>query len=213
MSVLSNFTRPTDPIDTATLAAKILADTGKTVGVEVTATDVLITGTVSESDRAAIQASMAAYFYPYLQTGILTTDNPDMSSNRHDKGITEHAAYMADTAVFAASQRKAWLSGVLKANSFVYYSKATTTGGTVIFYLTDDGTSSGNAVFTNVYADSVTITPYGSAALYQVSSPVISNDKKTITATINQVTSVVLGLISIASAVNNIPCTMLVLGD
>lgn len=211
---LTGFTRPSDPINATDLATQISTALGKTVTIEVTSTDILVTGAgLVSGDSANTQTAITAYFYAYLQTGILTVDNPDMSSNRHDKGITEHAAYMADTAVLATAQRKAWVSGVLKPNSFVYYSKATTSSGGVTFYITDDGTSSGNAVFTNVYADSVTISPYGTSAVYQISAPTVSGDKKSITATVNQVTSVVLGLIQITGASNSVPCTMLVLGD
>lgn len=85
-------------------------------------------------------------------TNVVLSDTVPMADNS-SIGVTSHAAYIADTAVLAAAQRKAWVTGVLKPNSFVYYSKANTVSGTVTFYLTDDGTSSGNAVFTDVYAD------------------------------------------------------------
>lgn len=213
MAILSGFTRPTDPIVATDLAAKILADTGKTVTVEITPTDILVTGSVSGADQSAIQTSMNNYYYQYFQMGAPLSDNPDMSSARRDKGVSERVAYLADTAVLAAARRKAWVSGVLKPDSFVYYSKATTANGAVTFYLTNDGTANGIPVFTNVYADSVTISPYDSAALYQISNIVVAADKKSLTATVNQVNSVVLGLVQIVSTVNNIQCNMLVLGD
>lgn len=213
MPTLSGFTRISDPVVAVDLAAKILADTGKTVTVEVTATDVIVSGTLSESDRTALQSSMNNYYYQYFQMGAPLSDNPDMSGARRDKGVSERVAYLADTAVLAAARRKAWVTGVLKNDSFVYYSKATTSNGEVTFYLTDDGTANGNPVFSNVYADSVTISPYGASAIYQISGIVVSNDKKSITATVNQVNSVVLGLVQIVSSANSIQCNLLVLGD
>lgn len=213
MPTLSGFTRISDPVVAVDLAAKILADTGKTVTVEVTATDVIVSGTLSESDRTALQSSMNNYYYQYFQMGAPLSDNPDMSGARRDKGVSERVAYLADTAVLAAARRKAWVTGVLKNDSFVYYSKATTSNGGVTFYLTDDGTANGNPVFSNVYADSVTISPYGASAIYQISGIVVSNDKKSITATVNQVNSVVLGLVQIVSSANSIQCNLLVLGD
>lgn len=144
-----------------------------------------------------------------LTNSTLLTDNPDMSADRHGIGVSEHAAYTADS----AGQRKAWVTGVLKLGSFSYFASGTTTGGNITFYLTDNGLAGGNAVFTNVYADSITISPYGASAVYQISSPTVSGDKKSITATVNQVTSVVLGLIQIASASNGVACNLLVLGD
>lgn len=129
------------------------------------------------------------------------------------KVVTSHAALTSDNAVLALARRKAWVSGVLKQDSFVYYSKATTSGGNITFYLTNDGTASGTAVFNNVYADSITISPYGTTALYQLSNPVVASDKKSITATVNQVTSVVLGLIQIVTVAAGVQCNLLVLGD
>lgn len=111
------------------------------------------------------------------------------------------------------STQKAWVSGLLKAGSFVYYSKAVTASGTATFYITDTGGSGGSAIYSNVYSDTITVTPYGSAALYQVSAPVVSGDKKSISVTVNQVTSVVLGLVTISAAANGIDCRLLVLGD
>lgn len=213
MSTLSGFTRVSDPVVAVDLAAKILADTGKTVTVEITPTDIIVTGNVSGADQSAIQTSMNNYYYQYFQMGAPLSDNPDMSGARRDKGVSERVAYLADTAVLAAARRKAWVSGVLKNDSFVYYSKATTANGAVTFYLTNDGTANGTPVFTNVYADSVTISPYGAAALYQISNIIVADDKKSITATVNQVSSVVIGLIQVVSAANSIQCNMLCLGD
>lgn len=214
MATLTGFSRPSDPINAVDMAAQISAAIGKTVTCDITETDILVTGaTISSADTSGIQLAMNAYFYSFFQYGAPLVDNPDMSVNRHNKGISEHAAYTADSAVYALAQRKAWVSGVLKPDSFVYYSKASTASGIVTFYLTNDGTSSGTAVFNNIYADTITVTPYGSSAVYQVSSPVISGDKKSISITVNQVTSVVLGLIQITSAANSIPCNLLVLGD
>lgn len=146
-----------------------------------------------------------------IPTGAMSDVTPMLDDS--NKVVTSHAALASDNAVLALARRKAWVSGVLKQDSFVYYSKATTVSGSVIFYLTNDGTSSGTAVFSNVYADSITISPYGASAVYQISAPTISGDKKSITATVNQVTSVVLGLVQITAAANAVQCNLLVLGD
>lgn len=213
-NTFTGFTRPSDPINATDLATAITLAISKTVTVVVTSTDIQVTGsTLVSGDGTAIQVAITAYFYAYVQSGILTVDNPDMSSNRHDKGITEHAAYTADSAVLAAAQRKAWVTGVLKPNSFVYYAKANTISGTVTFYLTDNGLSTGNAVFSDVYADSITISPYGTSAVYQISAPTVAGDLKSVSATVNQVTSVVLGLIQITGASAGVQCNLLVLGD
>lgn len=218
MATLTGFTRPSDPINAVDLQTAISTALGKTVTVAVTPTDLQVTGsTLISGDQTATQVAITAYFYAYLQYGAPISDNPAMSSSQHGRGVTESVVTQGDIATYDAAtayaQRKAWVSGVLKPNSFIYYSKATTVSGNVTFYITDDGTATGNAVFTSVYADSVTISPYGSSAVYQISAPTVASDKKSITATVNQVTSVVLGLIQISSVANGVQVNMLVLGD
>lgn len=108
---------------------------------------------------------------------------------------------------------KSWVSGIEKDGSFAYFSKATTASGIATFYLTDNGLSTGNAVFNHVYADTITITPYGTSALYQMSSPTVVTGNKSITINVSQVTSVLLGLIQSTTAANGIDIRMLVMGD
>lgn len=212
MPTLTGFTRPSDPIVASDLASKISIDIGKTVTVAVTPTDVQVSGsTISGADMTTIQTSMSNYIYTALEYGVGLYADPDstMVANSNVRIPTQKAILTAINSV----NRKAWVTGALKPGSFVYYSKTTTVGGVATFYITDDGTATGNAVFSSVYADTMTVSPYGSAALYQVSAPTVSTDKKSITATINQVTSVVLGLITISAAANGVDCRLLVLGN
>lgn len=140
----------------------------------------------------------------------MSNDTP-MTADRTTKVVTEHAAYAADL----LTRRKNWVSGVLKNDSFIYASKASIAGGAgvVTFYITDDGTSTGNAVFTNVYTDSILVVPFGSAGQYQAYSPTLAGDKKSITATVAQATNV-LGILTFnATAANGIDCRLYVMGD
>lgn len=210
MATLSGFTRPTDPINAVDMAAAISTAIGKTVTVEVSPTDVLVTGSISGGDTTSIQAAMTAYQYAYLQYGAPISDIFPMTSGRRDRGVTEAVAYSGDI----ATRRKNYVSGVLKNDSFLYTSKATTNGsGLVTFYITDDGTSAGSAVFTNVYADSISVAVYGSSANYQPYSPTVSGDKKSIAVNINQATSVLLGAIQLVSAASAVDCRLYVMGD
>lgn len=218
MATLSGFTRPTDPINAVDLQDAISIALGKTVTVVVTPTDLQVTGsTLISGDQTATQVAITAYFYAYLQYGAPISDNPTMSSGQHGRGVTESVVAQGDIATYNAAiayaQRKAWVTGVLKPNSFIYYSKTTTASGVATFYITDDGTATGSAVYTNVYADTITVTPYGTAALYQMSSPAVAGDKKSITVTVSQVTSVLLGLIQSTTAANGVDVRLLVLGD
>lgn len=211
MATLTGFTRPSDPIESVSMASKISTDIGISVTVKVTSNDVEVTGSITESNRVAIQNSMTAYFYSFTQTGTPVSDNPDMSGSRHNMSITEHAAYLGDI----ATRRKNWVSGALKNDSFIYSSKAVTAGGAgvVTFYITSDGTSGGSAVFTNVYADSILVVPFGASGNYQAFSPAVSGDKKSITASVSQATNV-LGILTFnAAAANGIDCRLYVIGD
>lgn len=91
--------------------------------------------------------------------------------------------------------------------------KATTVGGVATFYITDDGTSSGNPVFGNVFADTISVVVYGNAANYQPFNPIVSTDKKSITINVNQTTSVLLGILQLVSSSNGVDVRMLVLGS
>lgn len=144
-----------------------------------------------------------------IPTSAMSNDFP-MTADRTDKVVTEHVALQGDE----ATRRKAWVSGVLKNDSFIYSSKASTAGGAglVTFYITDDGTSSGNAVFTNVYADSISVGGYGTGGQYQASGLTVSGDKKSVTATISQLVPILVVTFS-ASAANGIECRLYVMGD
>lgn len=140
----------------------------------------------------------------------MSNDFP-MSADRTDKVVTEHVAYQGDL----ATRRKAYVSGVLKNDSFLYSSKASTAGGAgvVTFYITDNGASGGSAVFANVYSDSVAVSAYGSSGNYQAYNLTVAGDKKSVTATIGQITNV-LGIATIAgTAANGIECRLYVMGD
>lgn len=213
MVTLTGFTRPSDPIEEAGMATKISADIGILVTVKILPTEIQVTGNVTESNRAAIQTSISTYFYAFMQYGAPLADNPDMSSDRHNMGISEHAAHTADTNVYNANRPKAWVSGSLKNGAFSYLSKATTVNGTATFWLTTDGTSAGSAVFNNIFADSIAVVVYGSAANYQPFNPVVASDKKSVTIQVNQTTSVLLGVLQLVSAANGTDVRLLVIGD
>lgn len=197
------------------MGVAISAAISKTVTVTITPTDVQVTGTtLGGGDTAAVQAAITAYFYAYMQYGAPLSDNPTMSGSEHGRGVTEAVAYAGDLASYNLTRRKAYVSGVLKQDSFIYASKAVTAGGSggVTFWITDDGTSGGNAVFTNVYTDSVSIGGYGTGGQYQASGLTVAGDKKSITATISQLVPVLVVTFS-AGAANGIECRLYVMGD
>lgn len=108
---------------------------------------------------------------------------------------------------------RVYVSGVHKSTVWEYYSSATVSSGTVVFNLTDDGTLTGNAVFTNVYLESLNLIVYSSSAQYQFSNPTVSANKKTLTITVGTLGTVILGVIQFISASNGTTVYMQIKGD
>lgn len=211
MATLTGFTRGSDPIVSADLASHISTDISITVTVEIHLSDISVTGAITETNRTAIQSSINSYLYAALEYGVGLYADPDntMAANSNTRVPTQKAV----KSLMNTNSRKAWVTGVLKNGAFTYMSKAVTVSGVATFYLTDNGLSTGNAVFTNVYADTISVVVYGNAANFQPYSPVIAGDKKSITINVNQTTSVLLGVIQFVSASNGVDVRLLVAGD
>jgi hypothetical protein len=205
-STFSGFIRPSDPVNPIDLANQITAAIGKTVTVEITPTDILVTGgTLVSGDGTGIQTASTNYIYNFLQSGMPVSDNPDMSQNRRDYGITQHAAYMADSGVFGAIGKIQTSAGI-EYGAWPYPFTATTnSSGVATIYLTSDGTSAGTVAFpTKVYNPSVSPLAVGTTSNYQIASVVVSGDRKTLTVTVNQLGSVVLGLVNVTTAASGV---------
>lgn len=196
MPTLSGFTRPTDPIDSVDIATQISTAIGKTVTCIITPTDIQVTGaTITNGvDNTAIQIAVTAYVYSFFQYGAPLVDNPDMSSNRHNKGITEHAAYTADTAVLAAANTNSdtktavrfWEGGTFKNGApnagdiIIFTDSIATSGGSATFYPTSDHTSSGTALCSYLSADSFQPNYRDSSAVYAPGVVTVAGNLKSI---------------------------------
>lgn len=216
MSTVSGFSpRPADPIWADQLATKISADIGKTVTVEVSPTDVFVTGaTISGADKSAIQTSMNSYVYvpPNLGNIMVGDSDATLTANSNSRLSTEKAVKTyIDTRM---DTKGAWINGSWKPNAVPFYASASTSGGTAVFWLTDTGGSGGNAVFANnVYSATINSGPFGQNASYQLYNPVISGDKKSITVNVTQTTTVLVGLLQFTNASNGVDIRLIVLGD
>lgn len=119
-------------------------------------------------------------------------------------GVTSHAALTADTAV-AALSNKVHSGSTIDTGAWPILRKASTnSSGVATIYLTADGTSGTAAAFATVYEDGIVAMPVGSASNYQIVSIVLSGDKKSIAVTVNQLGSVVLGLVNVTSAASGV---------
>lgn len=102
----------------------------------------------------------------------------------------------------APSIGKAYIGTTQKVDSFRIYKNATVSAGVAVFNLTDDGLSTGTALFSNeVYTDSVNVAVSDATASYQMSW-VFSNSNKTLTVTANKLTTanILTGLLGQAAA-------------
>lgn len=214
MSTLSDFTRPSDPIIEADLEAEILEITGLTVSAIVNPDSIDVTGIISETDRDNIQTAINEYAYENPQGDSTKIDKTMISdvfpmSFDSNKIVTENVAKQGDQ----KNKRKAWVSGVQKDDSYVYVAKATSTSGSATFYITNNGTSSGSAVFNNVYSDSIAVIVYGGSGNYQTYAPTVSDDKKSVTVSISQTTTILGVLTFNGTAAAGLDCRLYVMGD
>lgn len=208
-NTFSGFTRPSDPIASDQIAVKISTDIAKTVTVVVTPTDVLVTGlTLVTGDGTPIQTSISSYNYVPLQfplnAAMYADDDSTMAANAGTRVPTQRAVKAADTTV-------AGLIGKLQTSAGIVYGAwpypfiaTTNSSGIATVYLTSDGTSGGTIAFNTVYTQSASPVPIGSASNYQVVSTVVSGDLKTLTVNVNQLGSVVLGLVNVTSAASGV---------
>ena len=110
------------------------------------------------------------------------------------------------------NRRKAYVNGVMVNGIIPYLTKATTASGAATLWLTDDGTSTGNAVFTNIYPEGIVINAYGTGNNYQVYNVVVSSDLKKVTCNVNQMAGAILGLVNVTTAANGIDVRGIILG-
>lgn len=132
-----------------------------------------------------------------------------LGANSDDKIASQRAVkdFMSTNPV------KVYKSGVLKVSPKVYVTSATVSSGSVTVNLTDDNTSSGTALFANVYKESMNWWIEDATSSYQLGSYTLSGNKKTLTLTVNKLGSIVLGLIQFVSAANGAVVNVTVWGD
>lgn len=84
---------------------------------------------------------------------------------------------------------KAYEGVTLRSNAFPIFKSATVASGVAVFYLTNDNTSTGTALFPNgIIADSINVTVNDATASYQMSWA-LTNSNKTLTVTANKLTT------------------------
>lgn len=116
---------------------------------------------------------------------------------------------------------KAVVGTSVKNSAFPIFKSATVSDGNLVVHLTDDGLSTGNALFPNgnVYLDSLNYTTQDSSVVLAPGVPVLSNSNKTITIPMNRSSSTgiltLLGIavLSVPAAANGSVVKLTVWGD
>ena len=106
-----------------------------------------------------------------------------------------------------------WNNGVSKTTVKEFCGSSTVSSGSVTFNLTTDGTSTGPAIFSNVYQESTNLWINDASNQYQFGGYSLSGNKKTLTFTINKLGTVIAGLIQFISAANGVTVYLQIKGD
>lgn len=111
----------------------------------------------------------------YVQT------NDDGTADIADASQNTNAVTLQQMNSTMTNYRPFYRSGTLKTGVKEFITSGTCSSGSVTFYLTDNGASNGNAIFTNVYKESANFWIEDANNAYQFSSYSLSGDKKTLT--------------------------------
>lgn len=137
---------------------------------------------------------------PKFDPNNVSVDDGNMSTASTTNASSQRASYAADLVV-AATVNKIQSGSSVDTGAWAILRKASTnSSGVATIYLTTDGTAGTSAAFSTVYEDGIIAMPMGSTSNYQVVSVVLSGDKKSVAVTVNQLGSVVLGLVNVTSA-------------
>lgn len=112
-----------------------------------------------------------------------------------------------------AQTPKVYRAGVLKTNVKMYTHTATVSSGNVSFWLTSDGTSSGTALFSNVYKESLNWWIDDASNQYQLGGYSLAGDMKSITLTVNRLGTVLIGIIQFITGANGVTVHLNIWGD
>lgn len=195
--ILTNFTRPVDPISCDQLCAQIQLATGKVVSCSISPTAIDITGpTIVSGDTSAIQTVITAYKYT-PQPGDTTyfmlassLDDGNMATASTTRVASQRASYAADllnnNLLNAKTAIRYYVNGVSQNGTVQtgdvveWISTLTTAGGTVTDYVTTQGairTSGGTALLSSVFPDSIQTNFIDSTGVYAQGNPTITSSK------------------------------------
>lgn len=176
----------------------------KADGASTSAALALKADTSAMTTALALKASAAA-----LASG-LATKEPSVASGTVDQ------YYQGDKTWQPKIMSKIYMGGVLQSGIVMASIDAVVATGTLTFWTTDNGLSTGNTIFPNtVFASTIQILPVGSTGqVYEIGPPTVSVDRKKITCSVTQTNSALLALLlNFVTVPNGVKFNLSVLGN
>lgn len=135
--------------------------------------------------------------------------------------LTSEAAFTTPLCIAQALAAKGLNSGLsfyqgstMKSGVKAVTKSVNVASGVATFYLTDTGLLTGAAIFTDVFMESINLSISDAAAAYQMAYS-LSGDKKTLTVTVNKLTTsnILTGILGQAAAPNGTVVRLLIFGN
>lgn len=128
---------------------------------------------------------------------------------------SDNTVYQLMTGVWGpvTSVVQAYVNGTKYNNVFPYFASATVSGGNATFWLTDNGLSTGNAVFkNNVFTNSINLITSDATNQYNYSTFTVGTGNKSLTVAVNKI-ALSLGIIIFTGAANGTTILLQVSGN
>lgn len=115
---------------------------------------------------------------------------------------------------FAAMEKSSllWKNGTRMTNVQEFAGSAVVSNGQAIFYLTDDGTANGNALFTEIFKETANFWTDSAIAQFQYGNYTLSGNKKTLTIDVNRI-GINIGVLIFTAAANGTTVYMRIKGQ
>lgn len=127
--------------------------------------------------------------------------------------VTEGSVNLYHTAARVRAATRNYAGTTAKDGSFTISKSATVSGGNFVIHLTDDGLSTGNALFVNgPDLDSLTLRAVDGNNPHAFGTPALSNSNKTVTVPVTKVAPV-LGILALAQSANGSVIKATILGN
>lgn len=149
----------------------------------------IVSWATSNGYPSATAADVQSGYQPVLATVAKSGLASDLTTDSSNRFVTDSDKTSWNGKADASNVGKAYEGTTARSGAFPIFKSVTVSSGTAIFYLTNDGTSGGTALFPNgVIADSVNAFVSDAAASYQMAYA-FSNSNKTLTVTTNKLTT------------------------